>query len=57
MAQLQLCDEDYVWITQQIKSIADKYASGRIVSVLEGGYELKALGRCVAEHIQMLNAN
>ena len=54
MAQLQLCDEDYVWITQQIKTIGDKYASGRIVSVLEGGYELKALGRCVAAHVNVL---
>lgn len=57
IAQLQLGDEDYVWITQQIRVIADKYASGRIVSVLEGGYELNALGRCVAEHIQVLHAD
>lgn len=52
MAQLQLCDEDYVWITQQISAIAGKHAHGRIVSVLEGGYELNALGRCVAEYIR-----
>jgi len=57
MAQLQLCDDDYVWITQQIKAIANQHASGRIVSVLEGGYELKALGRCVAAHIGVLNAD
>lgn len=57
MAQLQLCDNDYVWITQQIKAIANQHASGRIVSVLEGGYELKALGRCVAAHIGVLNAD
>ena len=57
MAQLQLCDEDYGWITQQIRTIADKYARGRIVSVLEGGYELKALARCVAEHIRELHAD
>lgn len=57
MAQLQLCDDDYVWITRQIKAIADKHARGRIVSVLEGGYELKALGRCVAAHISVLNAD
>lgn len=57
MAQLQLVDEDYVWITQQIKAIANKYAHGRIVSVLEGGYELNALGRCVAAHISMLNSD
>lgn len=57
MAQLQLDDEDYVWITQQIKAIADTYANGRIVSALEGGYELKALGRCVAAHVRVLRAD
>jgi acetoin utilization deacetylase AcuC-like enzyme len=57
MAQLQFCDDDYAWITQQIRIIADKYASGRIVSVLEGGYELNALGRCVAAHISVLNTD
>lgn len=57
MAQLQLCDEDYVWVTQQIKAIADKCAHGRIVSVLEGGYELGVLGRCVVAHIGVLNAD
>lgn len=56
MSQVHLGDEDYVWITQQIKTIADKHASGRVVSVLEGGYELQALGRCVAAHIRMLHA-
>lgn len=57
MAELRLDDEDYVWITQQIRTIADKHAHGRIVSVLEGGYELQALGRCVAAHIRVLHAN
>lgn len=57
MAQLQLSDEDYVWIAQQIKATANQYANGRIVSVLEGGYELKSLGRCVAAHIRVLNAD
>ncbi|PXW88915.1 acetoin utilization deacetylase AcuC-like enzyme [Nitrosomonas sp. Nm84] len=57
MSQLQFDDDDYVWITQQIKAIANKYANGRIVSVLEGGYELQALGRCVAEHVRGLNAD
>ncbi len=57
MAQLRLDDDDYIWITQQIKAIANKYASGRIVSVLEGGYELQSLGRCVAAHIRVLNTD
>lgn len=57
MSQLHFSDGDYVWITQQIKAIAGKYASGRIVSALEGGYELQMLGRCVAEHIRELNTD
>jgi len=57
MAQLQLEDEDYVWITRQIKALAAKYSHGRIVSALEGGYELKSLGRCVAAHIRVLAAD
>lgn len=57
MSQLYWDDDDYVWISQQIRSIADQYAQGRIVSALEGGYELHALGRCVAEHIRVLLAN
>lgn len=54
MAQFLLIDADYVWITQQLVTLAEKYAEGRIVSMLEGGYELKSLGRCVTEHIQVL---
>lgn len=57
MAQLNLDDDDYVWITQQIKTIAAKYSQGRIVSALEGGYELQSLGRCVAAHVRVLEAD
>jgi acetoin utilization deacetylase AcuC-like enzyme len=54
MAGLQLVDQDYAWVTHEIKTIADKYAKGRIVSTLEGGYALSALGRSVAAHINAL---
>ncbi|SEN30719.1 histone deacetylase family protein [Nitrosomonas marina] len=54
MANLMLDDVDYVWITQQITAWAEQYANGRIVSVLEGGYALNALGRCVVQHIKVL---
>jgi acetoin utilization deacetylase AcuC-like enzyme len=57
MAQLQFCDNDYVWITEQIKALANQHAGGRIVSALEGGYELKSLGRCATAHIRVLNTN
>ncbi|UJP04620.1 MAG: histone deacetylase family protein [Nitrosomonas sp.] len=54
MSQLLLNDDDYAWISQQIRTIADRYAQGRIVSVLEGGYEPESLGRCVTAHIRSL---
>ena len=54
MAMLQLIESDYAWVTQRIKAVAGKYARGRIVSVLEGGYELHALGRSVAAHLKVL---
>ena len=39
---------------EQIKAVADRYAEGRIVSVLEGGYALSALGRSVVQHLRVL---
>jgi acetoin utilization deacetylase AcuC-like enzyme len=54
MASLKLVEADYTWVTQQIKKLAEAYANGRIVSALEGGYELHALGRSVAAHIRVL---
>lgn len=54
MANLCLVDQDFFWVTQKIKMIADKYAKGRIVSTLEGGYALPALGRSVAAHLNAM---
>lgn len=54
MSGLHLVEEDYGWVTTQIKTIADKYAQGRVVSILEGGYALSALGRSAAAHINAL---
>lgn len=54
MAQLCLRDSDFAWITTRLKEIADQYAHGRIVSALEGGYNLDALGRSVAAHLDAL---
>ncbi|SEL54866.1 Acetoin utilization deacetylase AcuC [Colwellia chukchiensis] len=54
MSQLSLIDEDYRWVTEQLKQIADSYGHGRIVSVLEGGYALNALGRSAVAHINGL---
>jgi acetoin utilization deacetylase AcuC-like enzyme len=54
LAMLNLVEADYAWVTQQLREIADKYAGGRIVSVLEGGYALGALGRSVMTHLKVL---
>lgn len=54
MANLRLVEQDFAWVTREIKAIADKYAQGRIVSALEGGYALSALGRSVAAHLDAL---
>jgi acetoin utilization deacetylase AcuC-like enzyme len=54
MSQINLVEEDYAWITSQLMEIANKFAQGRIVSVLEGGYALSALGRSVVAHIKSM---
>jgi acetoin utilization deacetylase AcuC-like enzyme len=54
MAMLKLTEPDYAWITREVRQVAGRYASGRIVSVLEGGYELHALARSVMTHIKVL---
>ncbi|HTN93320.1 MAG TPA: histone deacetylase family protein [Gallionella sp.] len=55
LAMLNLIEPDYAWITGVLKSIAEKYAHGRIVSALEGGYELHALARSALAHIKVLS--
>lgn len=55
MGGLALRDGDYVWVTEQIKDLAARHAEHRIVSVLEGGYALNALGRSAAAHIKVLS--
>ncbi len=54
MAGLRLVETDFAWVTTKIREIADQHASGKIVSVLEGGYALSALGRSVTTHIKAL---
>jgi acetoin utilization deacetylase AcuC-like enzyme len=54
LGQLGLVESDYQWITSKIKEVARKYSSGRIVSSLEGGYNLDALGRSVEAHLRVL---
>ena len=54
MGQMGLVEQDYTWMTMRIKDIARRFAKGRIVSSLEGGYDLSALGRSVEAHIRVL---
>ncbi len=54
LGQMGLVEADYEWITRQIVAVARKHAQGRIVSCLEGGYNLSALARSVAAHVRVL---
>ena len=54
LGQMSLNEQDYAWITQRIKDVAKRHAHGRIVSSLEGGYNLGALARSVEAHIRVL---
>jgi acetoin utilization deacetylase AcuC-like enzyme len=56
LAGLELCDADYAWVTGQLMGVAARHAGGRIVSSLEGGYSLSALGRSAVEHVRTLLA-
>ncbi len=56
LAQLELGDADYAWATRELLDVAARHAAGRLVSTLEGGYALAALGRSVAAHVGELLA-
>ena len=54
LASIMLVEEDFCWLTQELMDIADCYCDGRMISVLEGGYNLKALAASVAIHVKTL---
>jgi acetoin utilization deacetylase AcuC-like enzyme len=54
MASLGLVEDDYAWVTRQIKDVSRRHAQGRLVSTLEGGYNLPALARSVRAHVREL---
>jgi len=54
LANINLEEPDFVWATQKIMDIADRFAGGRVVSMLEGGYDLQALGNSAAAHVLAL---
>ena len=54
LANLNLVEADYAWVTKKLMEIAERARRGRIVSVLEGGYDLEGLSRSVAAHVTAL---
>jgi len=54
LAGLAFTEDDYAWVTRELVAVARRHAKGRIVSSLEGGYALGALGRSVAAHVREL---
>jgi len=54
MGQLGLVENDYIWITERLMEVARRHAKGRIVSCLEGGYDLSSLARSVEAHVRVL---
>ena len=54
LGQLGLTENDFAWITSRIQDVAKRHSRGRIVSMLEGGYNLDALARSVEAHIRVL---
>ncbi|SFR08864.1 histone deacetylase family protein [Poseidonocella sedimentorum] len=56
LATLNLVEEDFAWVTEAICDLADELCEGRVVSALEGGYDLRALAASVAAHVDVLIA-
>jgi acetoin utilization deacetylase AcuC-like enzyme len=54
LADLMLETEDFAWLTRQLRQIARRHAAGRVVSMLEGGYDLEALRDCATAHVDEL---
>ena len=56
LAYLEFDDDDYRWVTEKLVDVARRHAAGRLVSTLEGGYNVQALARCVVEHVGVMQA-
>jgi acetoin utilization deacetylase AcuC-like enzyme len=54
LAGMNLTEDDFAWITNQLCDVADRHCQGRVVSSLEGGYDLPALGASAAAHVNVL---
>jgi acetoin utilization deacetylase AcuC-like enzyme len=54
LAQMNLSTEFYAWMTQRLMEQADKHCAGRLISILEGGYNVDELPMCIGEHLQVM---
>lgn len=54
LAQLEFASEDFAWLTRQVMALADRHCQGRLVSVMEGGYDLAGLAGSAAAHVEVL---
>jgi acetoin utilization deacetylase AcuC-like enzyme len=54
LANVKLVEADFLWVTEELAQVAERHCKGRIVSMLEGGYDLTALARSVAVHVKTL---
>jgi acetoin utilization deacetylase AcuC-like enzyme len=54
LANLELVDDDYAWVTRELCGVARRHGEGRVIATLEGGYALPALGRSAAQHVREL---
>jgi acetoin utilization deacetylase AcuC-like enzyme len=56
LAQLRLVEDDYAWLTREVVAVAQRCCAGRVVSTLEGGYDLSALATSAAAHVRAMMA-
>jgi acetoin utilization deacetylase AcuC-like enzyme len=56
LGQMRLTEADYVWATEMLCGVAARHSGSRVVSTLEGGYDLDALARSVGAHVKALMA-
>ena len=54
LANINLLEEDFAWVTRKLMEVADKHCGGKIVSVLDGGYDLEGLARSASAHVKAL---
>jgi acetoin utilization deacetylase AcuC-like enzyme len=54
LAQIRVLEPDFAWVTEKLMDVAEKHCGGKLVSTLEGGYDLDALADSTAIHVKTL---